>query len=423
MGSVTTSGSSISLPSVAVLGLGRMGSAMARRLDNQGHPVVTWSRSGRTVDDIRGVADVSAAVAGADVVLLCLFDGPACAGVVASIRDRVGAGAVVVNTSTVGVAEAVALSAEVRGSGAGYLHAPVMGSVPAVQSGALTVLAGSDEEAGAPAFAVLDGLGDVVRCGSVADAAAAKLLANGVLGGAVLNLRDALVRAEELGIQPGQALDVLERTILGRLVSSKRDALEKCDFSDADFTVGALAKDLTLLAAHAPSAGVLRDSVVGARDRGAVGPDDDIVALCAVEPELDRPHGLTIAPGVTAPQEVLAPLEAYVAGHATGDPDHHRRAFRPTAHIEGVRDGEFISWPLDDFCTLFKGPADDEATRRRRIDRVEVSGSVASATLTLHHGPDVFTDLFLLVRVGEGWRIANKAYHRSPAVPVAQPDA
>ncbi|MDZ5622405.1 nuclear transport factor 2 family protein [Nocardioides sp. HM23] len=406
-----------SLPSVAVLGLGRMGAAMARRLHSRGHPVVTWSRSGRIVDDLTSVASPSAAVGTADVVLLCLFDGPACSAVVTSVRDHLDAGTVVVNTSTVGVHEAVALDADVRGSGAAYVHAPVMGSVPAVQSGALTVLVGSGEAYGAPASTVLDGLGDVLRCGAVADAAAAKLLANGVLGGAVLNLRDALIRAEELGIQPGPALSVLERTILGRLVGGKRDALEKGDFSDADFTVGALAKDLTLLAAHARSAEGLRDSVIGARDRGVAGPDDDIVALCAVEPGVDRPHRLSIAPGVTAAPEVLAPLEAYVAGHATGDASHHRRAFLPTAHIEGVRDGELVSWPLDDFCTLFKGqPAADETQRRRRIDRVEVAGSVANATLTLHHGADVFTDLFLLVRVGEGWRIANKAYHRSPSV-------
>lgn len=413
MGSVTTSASSSSLPAVAVLGLGRMGTAMARRLDNQGHPVVTWSRSGRVVDDLTSVVNAAAAVEAADVVLLCLFDGPACAGVVASIRGRLDAGAVVINTSTVGVAEAVALAAEVRGSGAGYVHAPVMGSVPAVQSGGLTILVGS-EEYGAPASTVLAGLGDVVRCGAVADAAAAKLLANGVLGGAVLNLREALIRAEELGIRSGQALNVLERTILGRLVSSKRDALEKGDFSNADFAVGALAKDLVLLSAHAPSAEDLRNTVVAVLDRGAVEPDDDIVALCVVEPEVERPHGLTVAPGVTAPPEVLAPLEAYVAGHATGDAGHHRRAFLPTAHVEGVRDGEFVSWLLDDYCAVFQGrAADDEAQRQRRIDRVEESGSVATATMTLRHGPDVFTDLFLLVRVGETWRIANKAYHRS----------
>jgi hypothetical protein len=32
--------------------------------------------------------------------------------------------------------------------------------------------------------------------------------------------------------------------------------------------------------------------------------------------------------------------------------------------------------------------------------------------MTLRHGADTFTDVFLLVRVGDGWRIAGKAYHR-----------
>ena len=34
--------------------------------------------------------------------------------------------------------------------------------------------------------------------------------------------------------------------------------------------------------------------------------------------------------------------------------------------------------------------------------------------MTLHHGADTFTDIFLLVRVDGSWRIANKAYHRAP---------
>jgi hypothetical protein len=32
--------------------------------------------------------------------------------------------------------------------------------------------------------------------------------------------------------------------------------------------------------------------------------------------------------------------------------------------------------------------------------------------MTLRHDADTFTDAFLLVRVADGWRIANKAYHR-----------
>lgn len=110
---------------------------------------------------------------------------------------------------------------------------------------------------------------------------------------------------------------------------------------------------------------------------------------------------------------VLEPLHAYIRGHATGDPVHFRDAFLPTAHIEGIRDGEFVSWCLDEYRALFPGrPAPDEPIRSRHVDAVEVHGGVATATMTLRHGPDTFTDIFLLVRVADGWRIANKVYHR-----------
>jgi Putative lumazine-binding len=118
-----------------------------------------------------------------------------------------------------------------------------------------------------------------------------------------------------------------------------------------------------------------------------------------------------IAPA--ARDEILAPLRAYIRGHATADPAHFREAFLPTAHIEGMREGTFVSWRLDDYCALFDGqPAPDEPTRSRRIDAVNVHGSVGTASMTLVHGADIFTDVFLLVCVDGQWRIANKAYHR-----------
>lgn len=114
---------------------------------------------------------------------------------------------------------------------------------------------------------------------------------------------------------------------------------------------------------------------------------------------------------------VLEPLRAYIRGHATGDPTHFRDAFLPTAHIEGILDGVFVSWRLDGYCALFHGrPAADEPTRSRRIDAIDAHGTVATASMTLWHGTDTFTDIFLLVHVDGRWRTANKAYHRS--VPV-----
>ncbi|MFC5728720.1 MULTISPECIES: nuclear transport factor 2 family protein [Nocardioides] len=399
---------------VAVLGLGRLGAACATRLASRGHEVVGWSRSGRAVPGV-ALADTAAeAVAGARCVLLCLYDGDACREVLGLVGDRLAHETTVVNMSTVGTDDAVALEKEVQASGARYAHAPVIGSVSAVAAGRLAILLGGTDDT--MVRGVLDDLGDVLACGGVGRAAAAKLLANGVLGGALLAIRDSRLRAEQLELEAERAWSVLERTALGGLVSGKRSRLESGDLGQAEFTVGALAKDLELLAAEAPVAAGLRDSFAATVREGAIAVESDIAALCLAGRGSDqalRPHGLTVAPHVAEPPEVLAPLEAYVAGHATGNPDHHRRAFLPTAHVEGLRDEHLVSWTVEEYCALFSGtPAPDEASRRRRIDHAAVSGSVGTASMTLWHGDSVFVDVFLLLLVDGEWRIANKAYHR-----------
>jgi len=109
---------------------------------------------------------------------------------------------------------------------------------------------------------------------------------------------------------------------------------------------------------------------------------------------------------------VRAALEHYLRGHATGDPAHMRLAFLPTAHIEGIRDGKFTSWALDDYCALFNGtPAPDEGTRTRQIDMIDVTGNAAIAKATLVHGALTFTDYFVLLNIDGAWKIANKVYY------------
>lgn len=108
---------------------------------------------------------------------------------------------------------------------------------------------------------------------------------------------------------------------------------------------------------------------------------------------------------------VCAAIESYFLGHARDDAAPMRRAFLPTAHIESMRDGVFTSWTIDVYCERFKGrPADDEDSRRRRIDWLQVAGNAACARITLVHGATTFTDFFLLLKTTKGWRIANKAF-------------
>ena len=106
----------------------------------------------------------------------------------------------------------------------------------------------------------------------------------------------------------------------------------------------------------------------------------------------------------------------YFRGHATANADTMRAAFLPTAHIEGLRDGKFVSMTLDEYCSRFPGkPAADEATRRRTIDSVDITGTAAMARVTLVYGPTTLRDYFVLLKVDGEWKIANKTFSAVPA--------
>jgi 3-hydroxyisobutyrate dehydrogenase-like beta-hydroxyacid dehydrogenase len=396
---------------VSVLGFGRMGTAIARRLADLGFPVTGWSRSGAAPEGVPAAGSPAAAVADADLVLLALYDAAACRQVLARCAGSLRPGATVLNFATIAPAEAVELQSEtpVR-----YVQCPVLGSAPAAATGTLTLLYGGAEPTPGEAD-VLAALGTVLGCRDAPTAAALKLVANGVLGDGIVALGQALARARRLGLARETTLDVLARTALGGLVTRKRDRLTGSSPEPADFTAGALGKDADLLARVDPDSAALPRLLACA---GAPA-EADVAAIVTGLADtghrlVDAAAHLYAAPGVPADDELLAPLVGYARGHATGDPAHFGTAFRPTAHVEGVRDGGFVSWDLDRYRANFAGtPAADEPTRTRTVTELGRTGTVGHATMVLRHGPDTFTDLFVLVREHGEWRIANKVYHRS----------
>lgn len=129
---------------------------------------------------------------------------------------------------------------------------------------------------------------------------------------------------------------------------------------------------------------------------------------------------VALAQHATEESAARKPLEAYLQGHATGDGSFMRQAFLPTAHIEGIRDGKFLSWTAEEYIAGFNGkPAADEARRRRSIDLVDVRGNAAMARVTLAYPSGTFTDYFVLLKVDGEWKIANKVWTREakPATP------
>lgn len=252
---------------VSVVGTGRMGAAMAARLRAQRVTVKVFNRTPERAAAVaaRTGADVAPtareAAAGADVVLVSLADDDAveatytgASGLVAGLR----AGTVVADTSTIDPRTAIRLGDLVRGTGAAHLDAPVSGSVPSVESGQLTVLAGgrlADLDRARPVLAHLSHR--VVHVGPAGTGATIKLAVNGIVHALNQALSEALVLAEAAGVDRSTAYDVFAASVAGApFVGYKRAAFEDPDGVPPAFTLDLVGKDLDLLLALAARVGV-----------------------------------------------------------------------------------------------------------------------------------------------------------------------
>ncbi len=280
---------------VAVIGLGRMGGAMARRFASAGHPLVVWNRDRSKAEAV--AADTDASVADspsraaslADVVITRLSADRALSdvylgddGIASGIRD----GAVAVDTSTVDPDTVREIGSELAARSARFTDCPVSGSVSTVQAGSLTIMAGGDPHTVAEVEPVLSAIATkVVRVGGLGAGSACKLAVNGLLHSLNVALSEALVLAEKAGVDRTAAYEVFASGAAGApFVQYKRDAFEKPEDAAVAFTLDLVAKDLDLIAALGDRVGASLDqtrasaAIVGEAIQAGMG-DRDMSAV------------------------------------------------------------------------------------------------------------------------------------------------
>lgn len=279
------------MTAVGFVGLGAMGSRMARRLLEAGHELTVWNRDAAKAEPLveagataaRSPADAARA---AEVVVIMVRDPQALAavtegpdGVAAGLSD----GAALIQMSTVGP-EAIGRLARLLPADS-LVEAPVLGSLGEVEEGTLTIF-GSGPEALVERWApLLSSLGRVLPVGPLGAGTAAKLVANSTLVGVIGVLGEGLAVAEGLGLSRDTAFDVLGTTALGAQAERRRAAFESGEYpprfplslarKDADLILEAAAAadvDLRLLAAA-------RTWLADAEARGRG--DDDYSAVLA----------------------------------------------------------------------------------------------------------------------------------------------
>lgn len=278
-------------PRISVVGLGRMGAAMAGRLHRAGHELVVQNRSPGAA--VLVAAATGAAVAAtpreaaeaADLVLTSLADDNAVRAVYEGPEGIVSGlepGAVVLETSTIDPETSQALAITVERIGASLLDAPVSGSVSMVESGSLTFMVGGSESAVDRARPVLDALGArTFHLGPVGAGHTMKLAVNALVHAINTAVSESLVLAEKAGVDRAAAYDVFVSGAGGApFVRYKQAAFLDPESSPVAFALDLVAKDLDLILALADRVGAPMDqaranrSVTAQAVDAGFGPDD-----------------------------------------------------------------------------------------------------------------------------------------------------
>jgi len=226
------------MSTVAVIGLGGMGSRMARRLLDSGHELVVWNRTmekAQPLVELGAIAAESPADAArrAEAVIIMVTDPVALQEVIEG-PDGVAAGAseatTVIQMSTVSPAATSRLQTVLEPTGAELLDSPVLGSLTEVASGTLKVFAGGPDELVERWLPLVSVLGSVIRVGPIGAGTAAKLVANSTLLGILGVLGEALAVAQQLGLPREVTFEVLAATPIAAQAKRRRPAIESGEF-------------------------------------------------------------------------------------------------------------------------------------------------------------------------------------------------
>jgi 3-hydroxyisobutyrate dehydrogenase len=228
--------------SVAFLGLGRMGSGMARRLLECGYPLRVFNRSAPAAENLaangaRRFTTPREACEGANVIVSMVADDQASRaiwqGPDGALAATLAPGALAIECSTLSYDWVLELSAEVRSLGLRYIDSPVTGLPEAAAAGELTLLVGATTEDLSAARPLLEAFSQrIMHFGAPGTGTAYKLVVNMLGAVQIASVAEAIAIAEKIGLDLGMVAEGLATGQAGspqvirnvrRMVDQQRD--------------------------------------------------------------------------------------------------------------------------------------------------------------------------------------------------------
>lgn len=249
---------------VAFLGLGNMGSAMAANLHAAGFEVRGHDPAPDAAERARkiGIAvfdSPAEAAAGAEVICSSLPNTEIAHDAYLGERGALAAadkGAACFDFSTISASGSRQIAEEARKRGIRFLDTPVSGSVPHAKAGTLAIIAGGDKSALDEHRDVLEAIGEEVHhFGESGAGLQMKLVTNHIFSVHISAIAEALTMGKKSGLDPEDMVTFLKASVIPKILEYKSSPMIEKDYTPT-FTVNLMLKDLRLITAMAEEAKV-----------------------------------------------------------------------------------------------------------------------------------------------------------------------
>ena len=235
----------------AFIGLGVMGYPMAGHLKAAGHEVSVFNRSPEKAQawaaEHGGAAfdTIEEAVAGCELVVLCVGNDDDVRGVVARALPTMGEGGVIVDHTTTSAVVAREMAELAAKSGRFFIDAPVSGGQAGAVNGQLTIMAGGDEAAFARIEPVIDAYAKAIRrMGEVGTGQLTKMCNQIAIASLVQGVAEALHFAKRAGLPTDDVLAAISKGAAQSWQMENRWATMAEGKFDFGFAVDWMRKDL-----------------------------------------------------------------------------------------------------------------------------------------------------------------------------------
>jgi glyoxylate/succinic semialdehyde reductase len=251
---------------VGFVGLGLMGEPMCQNILSKGHDVVVYNRTRAKMGPLvaagaKAAPSLAALVQRSEVVITMVADPAAVRDVVTAkggLLSALAPGTTYIDMSTVSPETSREIALLVRGTGADYLEAPVLGSKKAAAAATLTILTGGDAEVSRRMEPILLAMGSkVIHMGDTGLAACMKLMINQIFGTTLCVFAEAALTGMEAGLAPDRVLAVIQNSLVASpaLQAKGRDMLIEQLFTP-NFPLKHAYKDMRLAVEAGKASGI-----------------------------------------------------------------------------------------------------------------------------------------------------------------------